>query len=912
MRSAVHVAALGVVAVGAAVVLSCTADVTPTGSGGVTVAAAPAALRSAKLREVEEAIQRRAAERMHRRSPLAHPTPSLASRPATVQPPSACTYAPFTPTPTAYDTGADAIFLSVTDDGQTYSPLLGEPQAPDGAADGDFSDFWVTRTNETLQDLPYFCLSGTCISKTDDMSELLAIMPQFLSVPDDAELSQAVTSVLANASVDIDTVLVPDEQTGQLRPVTKFTTYDMAQVWSQYRRPHFDERMTPWVDVLAGAWSSEAGDAGETLGQGLEAALAAAGVPFGGSPLERAHTYVDWVHTWSQQFASINVVSLGLNYYDAAELGADGNARLLDLADMRRPAWYAGEPIAAWDAKTYSVEFTVPASVLAETQRLDMVARQIAFQVAPNLYPELGYGVNGESTSTTGQPCLFTAVAPVAQGGLGLGFPDAVLTCMAEQSPASDIDVFIDGCVCASRTPAGDCVGLPYVNENGQPRNRSYQACADKAAYLYPSEKESILHLIAAANQTWIERCSSTEMPGCSSGYRYVPPVDVERLRGWYIKGRGVDPCVGDGASLPRAPGVSCGLQHPLVVYHQGSYVSFLNDGPAQPGYPYFMRLAGFRDEAAALASKGYDVLLFDTMQSGNSEGYDWQQDLVAAGDHATYETGLRPDPLYGSLFDALPTGQTVHEPFDTGNYVYLFYALAELTDGTARVYAPPGVSTPQTGVRLLAPGAPIIVGGLSHGAFQAHQEMVLWVGYNPQGQSAPPSVIPPLDYSRFNLRGLFESGGKLSEKYSSYTWSRIAYGVITAGGDYELKGSGADTVPASDPSLIRRFPAWMGSKGIHEQQTGVLDSDVDTYNLIEGPKRIHTIFGHHFYDWMLPNFAGTVHDIEGFIDEALWRAVPFDQTHAQTTFAAQMCATPFLDPADPLYFVGWADPGAW
>ncbi len=129
--------------------------------------------------------------------------------------------------------GVNSKFYNVTCAEKLYSPLLDTAIS----ASGILSDMWVSRAEDVYQDDP-------------SLSVLFAnIMKQILNqYPDN-------TALIAGVNVDfISKPLIRDEASGQLRPITEFTPYDLEKYADLWLNPESDARLQPLVQALQAGW----------------------------------------------------------------------------------------------------------------------------------------------------------------------------------------------------------------------------------------------------------------------------------------------------------------------------------------------------------------------------------------------------------------------------------------------------------------------------------------------------------------------------------------------------------------------------------------------------------------------------------------------------------------------------------
>ena len=771
----------------------------------------------------------------------------------------------FTPIDTPTGWPIENLYYAVTCQDKIYSPILQMPES----YDGHVGDSYVYKTGDVLKEPGLWCFTGTCISKTDDIMQLQILVASWVGID--------LTTILASANVDIDTALIPDEHSGQLRPITDFTPYDVSMYWKNWLNPTFDARLQPWVDALAANWSS--------VGPGLEAVMDTFGVAYGATSAEQARAFVDWLYEDIQRYIGDQISGTPLR----PDFDGEYVVKLGSLKDMRRPAYFSGMDFASLEPDTYNVEFTVPASPTSEVMKAQTIAAQIYNEMMPTRYGELAPD--------------FDACLAQATTGLGMEFDQAVLKCVAQVSPPpNDMDAFMDSCICAAKTPDGTCVGTPYTDAAGNPTNADSLHCVVKAQEIYQGEKLSPLHRIALFEPNWLEQCDSTDGANCPYGYRYPAPAAEIKLRGWFIKGQGdgADPCQIEAGDTPVSKGASCGKQHALVVWQQGTYSSALLNDPGNAD------AFQFRTQAYALAKKGYDVLLYDVMSMGYSEGYDQMYNFSHGGTvNHIYKFVPRPGPLAGDLagmnYTYADSGKTVQEPTDNGDAVNLFYILKQLSNGTATIYNPHDAhaSVPTSGIRLINRKDPVIIGGWSNGAFLAGREMAMYVGYDKKHptKSDFPNATPPLDYSQFDLRGVIEVGGS-DLKHFGERFGVLSYAGL---GDNFRGGNPWNLLTSVEMATAKDWPAWIGFKGIYDN-CGV-NYDVDVYNQVRGIKKIVTVMGQHWDPLMGPYADATSKEMISFVNEVVRADKPVKDDRDQTTFEQAVCRAPYHDLTDPAFF---------
>ncbi len=525
--------------------------------------------------------------------------------------------------------------------------------------------------------------------------------------------------------------------------------------------------------------------------------------------------------------------------------------KVTSVTEMRRPASYAGEVFAEMEPNTYNVEFAVPASPTIETLKGDRMALTMS-RVVEIDYPELYVQIVRQ--------CVPFQMLQ------GRSVELAALICSANFSPANEVDVAIDSCMA---------------------QGRDYNLCYGDAIANPSSPKESILHRVSMLWPYGLERCSLS--PDCPVGYRYPATVTEHKLRGWFIEGEGVDPCVVEEGEEPVLEGDKCGKTHPLVVFQQGQGFSANADwggGVLKP--------ASHRKSAYELAKKGYDVLLFDYLGTGYSEGYNDYQDFTQGGvPHQIYKTVLQPDPIQTFVPVMKLTGETITDPVDSGNVVNVFWALKHLKEGTATVYNPTlAHSAGVTGVSLIGADTPVILAGMSHGANSVMETMKLYVGGSSMGK------VPPMDYAQFNLRGVIDEAGMNSMRYSRDRQNYLPAQAMRHRFGHTINYSDSETLESMD-----KFPAYLGVTAVHDG-ANPLESDVEAYNRVRGVKKLVPLFGEHPQILLGENFERLIQAEHLFIKKAVRNAAPLGTTEPQTTLEQEVCKAPWLDLTDPAYYI--------
>ncbi|MFH0813989.1 MAG: hypothetical protein V2A69_14310 [Pseudomonadota bacterium] len=329
---------------------------------------------------------------------------------------------------------------------------------------------------------------------------------------------------------------------------------------------------------------------------------------------------------------------------------------------------------------------------------------------------------------------------------------------------------------------------------------------------------------------------------------RYVVPGSMSeyKIRGWFIRGDGIKQREGT-------------LLTPLVIISPGHGARI--DTPVSVDYSSLP----YRILASRLVQEGFSVLFYNYEASGYSQGWNRHHDFTPAGAYPG-------DP-------------------ETGNAVNIFHMIDQLSNGCLTYNPYEGDSLPVARA-LITEGTPVILYGISHGSFISVKAMQLRF-------NTPETTT--LDYSRYNIKGVIQSDGVSSIKYSD-----IFEHLYSPGTYYPSPAANMFTEGILRNEFFSQFhpdgsvlesaaywPAWLGIKAIHD---GFLpDSEIETFNRTKGIKAIVTVMGGHAYTLIGSNFPYVINKISEFCRKAATAGVSLNDL-ATTTSAEHVCQTPYVD----------------
>lgn len=354
------------------------------------------------------------------------------------------------------------------------------------------------------------------------------------------------------------------------------------------------------------------------------------------------------------------------------------------------------------------------------------------------------------------------------------------------------------------------------------------------------------------------------------SPYLFEPAADTYKIRGWFIRGDGIES--DNGRKV-----------HPLVIVSLGHGMRIEEYQVETPSGRLVQSFWSrpMRGLAYNLVLDGYDVLFYNYEASGYSEGWNRWHDFTPAGEHEIKNIANG---------EGFSPKVTVTDQVETGNAVNIFHMIDQLTNGCLTYNPHEGDSAPKQR-SLITDGTPVILYGISHGADFSVKAMQLLYG-------SPEDITK--DYSGYNIRGVIQAEGVSSIKYVDYNENAATdlypfcpAGWMLTGGIWRNEFYTKQLPDGSVLESAENWPGWLGVKAIHDGS--LPDSEIETFNRVKGIKDIVMVMGPHGYTLLFDNSPYVTNKILEFCRE-LTTSEPQMNNDATTTLEEEVLKAPYVD----------------